>query len=442
VYKVLLAEDEEDIRDILATMIESEFDCEIIQVPSGNKAVEALEKDEDIIAIISDYSMADGNGGLVYNYNKKHKNLPFVMVSGGFLEDYPGLDDIFQINDKNKYVNKPVNFDKFLTDLRPIFSKQEESSDYCRVKLWFIEKFPPVDFAVYLKLGDGKFVKIKNDNDDNFEEVTRYKDKTDNTFFLKTCDFSNYMKKLISEFHLSLESTGKPDNIEMCGYTLEILSDTLSFLGVSPLQMEVVNKTVESCLSALVQDKSIKNELKVFLEGQGYFVSHAVTAIHIACMLSKELSMGEEKTIKKIAFAGILHDLGLKSLTRYSHIMKLDHVDYIDLPQAQKTCIREHTHEAVKLFENYALVPDDSLTMIREHHEYPDGSGFPKGVKEAQMSILSIVFSMSIVIADHFFYKGNSTDSLNLLVKKLTSLGFDQGKSKRVFDIFKSKANA
>ncbi|MBG07520.1 MAG: hypothetical protein CME68_02080 [Halobacteriovoraceae bacterium] len=64
--KILIVEDEESVADVMEMYIETEFDNEIIFAKSGNEAIEILKKDHDIVLVLSDYTMEDGNGRVLY----------------------------------------------------------------------------------------------------------------------------------------------------------------------------------------------------------------------------------------------------------------------------------------------------------------------------------------------------------------------------------------
>lgn len=85
--RVLLVEDDEDLRFIALTKLEK-LQLEITVAYSGNEAIKLLENGLLVDLIISDYSMPDGDGVTLLEYvAKRNTTLPFVFYSS-----HPRLD--------------------------------------------------------------------------------------------------------------------------------------------------------------------------------------------------------------------------------------------------------------------------------------------------------------------------------------------------------------
>ena len=173
--KVLIIDDEEDIRDIVKMILEGEFDCDFLQAASGNQAVEILGSDEgkEVKAIISDYTMNDGNGSVVYNYNKNEsERKPFCFLSGGYLEDYKDLDNFEVDSDMDHYLHKPIDHEQLISTFKFMMSLGDQTAegmeghaDYKKVHIWNLQKFLEENFDLYIKLSDEKFVKVVRGHD-------------------------------------------------------------------------------------------------------------------------------------------------------------------------------------------------------------------------------------------------------------------------------------
>lgn len=108
--KILVVDDEPDIREILTMMIEAVSDCDIVQAESGNRAIKILEEDNDVSIIFCDYRMQDGNGGDVYKYVRGRDNfIPYVMISTDRPEDHVELLNFKEHHPQNDYLAKPVS---------------------------------------------------------------------------------------------------------------------------------------------------------------------------------------------------------------------------------------------------------------------------------------------------------------------------------------------
>ena len=119
--KILIVDDEDAIRFLLAHFISPRFPFEILQATSGNSAIELLKKEKDIEVILCDYRMGDGNGGTVYDYIKRNELLvPFVMMSTDKPEKYDCFKGFYEENPKNDYLQKPFQQEALISILEKI----------------------------------------------------------------------------------------------------------------------------------------------------------------------------------------------------------------------------------------------------------------------------------------------------------------------------------
>lgn len=433
--KLLLVDDEVEILDIISTLIESEIDCEIITAETGNQGVEQLKKSQNFDLILSDYNMPDGNGGVLYNHNRAHDNLPFVFISGGYLEDYDNVKDFYTSNPKNSYIHKPIDFDELLSVIHKAVDGRGESmdSDYCAVPFSLLEIYDASQFNLYLKINDQKFVKLKNEDEDFNDDFGKYKEKGQSGLYLTRDDFKTYMDRLIVEQNKKLlESPSEVSTIEICGENLEVMKESLYTLGLTDEQLSLMSATVESCIDSLGAEPPIQKSLEAFLKSKGYYVSHSLTAAFISYRILCKLGMTQDSIISKLFYASILHDVTLQD-SNLCQIYNINGPEYQELPKKDRDKIKNHMLECANLLEDCASVPSDVLTIIKEHHELPDGTGFPRGLNETNLSGLSLIFIAALRLADHIFFHGHSQDSLYRFLGKMRECKFDEGHSEKTF---------
>ena len=82
--KILVVDDEEDVREIITDFIVENFDIDVLQASTGMEAINCIEGEKDIGLIIADYNfpdLGDGgvNGGGIYTFNLGNQNIPFFL---------------------------------------------------------------------------------------------------------------------------------------------------------------------------------------------------------------------------------------------------------------------------------------------------------------------------------------------------------------------------
>ncbi|MEE2742842.1 MAG: response regulator, partial [Bdellovibrionota bacterium] len=114
VMKILVVDDEEDVREIITDFIAENFDLEVLQAGTGMEAITALENETEVGLIIADYNfpdLGDGgvNGGGIYTFNLGNQNIPFFLFSAERPEDHQELDSFRLDNPLNTIIGKPYD---------------------------------------------------------------------------------------------------------------------------------------------------------------------------------------------------------------------------------------------------------------------------------------------------------------------------------------------
>lgn len=103
-------------------------------------------------------------------------------------------------------------------------------------------------------------------------------------------------------------------------------------------------------------------------------LGHAEVTAALSSAIAQAMGLGE-KDIKNVLIAAYLHDIGKRNIPEYllarEGVMR-------DLPKADQDLVRSHVEEAEAVISDLGLPRSEAvLRAIREHHERPDGSGYP-----------------------------------------------------------------
>lgn len=107
-----------------------------------------------------------------------------------------------------------------------------------------------------------------------------------------------------------------------------------------------------------------------------YALQHAIHAATVAVVLSRQLGWSDEQKLRLV----------LGALTMNVSILELQAqmAAQQDLPSArQRQTIRAHPEASAGLLEAAGVADALWLAMVREHHERPDGTGYPQATKAA-----------------------------------------------------------
>lgn len=126
---------------------------------------------------------------------------------------------------------------------------------------------------------------------------------------------------------------------------------------------------------------------KNFSDEDMYF--HSLNVSVLAMMLAHEQKCTQEQ-IKAVGMAAIFHDLGKVNVPD-KVLLKTD-----PLTRAEEGLMQLHTQYGVDIGRK-AGMPDLVLEVIANHHEYMDGTGYPKGLKGDVIPMITRIVTIANV---------------------------------------------
>ena len=105
-----------------------------------------------------------------------------------------------------------------------------------------------------------------------------------------------------------------------------------------------------------------------------YTYEHSISVSVYASMVGLAFGFNPEE-IKKLAIAGILHDIGKKCIP-YEILHKPDRLNDEEFNE-----IKKHPNYGYNMVKENTQLPATAKVVILQHHENEDGSGYPKGLK-------------------------------------------------------------
>jgi putative nucleotidyltransferase with HDIG domain len=118
-----------------------------------------------------------------------------------------------------------------------------------------------------------------------------------------------------------------------------------------------------------------------------YTRGHSARVGQLAALMGRELDL-DDKTLSHIEIGGYLHDIG-KIGIEDAILLKAD-----DLTSGERTVIKEHTNIGLGILEPVEL-GEEILDFVQNHHERLDGSGYPRGLKDDQISVVARIAAVA-----------------------------------------------
>lgn len=173
----------------------------------------------------------------------------------------------------------------------------------------------------------------------------------------------------------------------------EFLSATKTIKSINQnlfAKPEEVHSEADALVKALVDSMLSDTDVAIVLMsdkigGEDVYY-HSLNVMLLSLMLAKELKAPPEAA-RLMGLAALFHDAGKADVPEY--IVRKMH----PLTKVELAALQEHCAYGVNIGRRLGLSPE-GLTIIEQHHEHVDGSGYPKGLKGPQLSMLSKIVAV------------------------------------------------
>ncbi len=413
--KVLVVEDEEELREILCFFFESKWDAEVEQAGTGDDAITLLTGPEKFDLVACDYNMPRGNGGKVFQFVQTMAVKPkFILLSSDLPEDHPEII----LSEIAGYAPKPL----FSAPLESIVQKimaeapvAEAAPDlYCRVSVELLHKLNVVPCDLYIKISDQKMIKVMNAGD-VFGDVDaeKYQQKKVAYLFIDQKNIDEVVQKLIRAFR-QLEKTfdpkqRPPGHIHISEALQGTIHEMATKLGFSAALESLVKANMETALAVIDQNPDLAEILSgAIVDTENYLARHSVLMPFIAAHFAELMEWQSSQTFQKLIIASFLHDATISD----DLLAKVQvEAELAAFTPEQAKVWQVHTLLASEIARQFTEIPPDVDQIIAQHHELPDGTGSPNHLNHTRIAPLAALF----IIAQDFLLYFENTGSLDLL---------------------------
>lgn len=122
-----------------------------------------------------------------------------------------------------------------------------------------------------------------------------------------------------------------------------------------------------------------------------YTAGHQKRTASIAISIARQANIQDKNFLITLYLGALIHDVGKISVP----------IEYLTLPRKLKSfeleTIKQHVNNGVRIIDKIHC-PWDIRSIVAQHHERLDGSGYPLGLKEGEISELAKI----VAVADVF----------------------------------------
>ncbi|MBF0316424.1 MAG: response regulator [Oligoflexia bacterium] len=445
---VLLVDDEESVLELNTLELEGKLDVQVIDVRCGNDAIAYLKQNPTVDIVICDYDMPNGNGALVYNYvkNWNHSNqtqaISFIFFTSRALNELKETLG-FTNQERDGYLQKPLGF-KLLTETtaRLLNTKSNTgASEYCKVGLKRFLKFSISNFDLYIKLAEDKFVKVINKNNTYDPiQIEKYAEKGIDYLHISKEDFSEFSTQYSKALEASLKdhTLSTEDRVAKEVEGVQFIHETIQNLGINQTVVTTTNLLIESNQQMLKNNPDIFKLLTSMMANKNYIYEHSLMMSYFGSMIATEMKWSTSATLQKIVSACFMHDMLLEN-PEFAKIEQLtdDVIASNALTHRQVEAIKKHPTEMAAKVRTIKNFPPDIDQMIMDHHERPDGSGFPRGITSSHISPMTTLLIITEEFVAQIFQKKVNANTIHKVAAGIKAK-YNHGNFKKTIEGFLS----
>ena len=254
----------------------------------------------------------------------------------------------------------------------------------------------PVD--LYVQLSENKFICVCNAGTKiDQSQLVKYTEKNIDSLWIDKDSFGKITDQTLRLTHLVLDQAHVPaeKKLGVIASASSIIFKELALSGLNAAIYDRVKDITASTITLLEEVSDFSNVLNTMSSLSNDQIRHATVVSSTSVLIAKEMGWTNRSTLEKLALGGLLHDIGLLLLPE-----ELTSKAKSDMTRKELETYESHCEKGVELLKTLSTASEDVIAIVREHHEFADGSGYPNKIKNLKQHPMSKLVAMANVFTD------------------------------------------
>lgn len=263
----------------------------------------------------------------------------------------------------------------------------------------FADTFAGIEVHVHVT---GKYIRL-NYSQDQFVDILRKLQQRDvREVYITQAD----CKAIIEHAQASLSSknffdpnTTTEKKVEGLDNTVKVVKQVIKQLGISPETVQLIKTANDRAMSVMHEAPTLYAFIQRFKKNCSEEFLHSMLTSFIMTMIIDQFPWKSDQVKEKGAMAALLCDM-LLDKEDFELIREWEKSGYVlELPER----IRRHPSETADKLRPKRLIASETITIIEQHHELPNGKGFPMGPNAPKFNQLAAIFIISQNFIEQLF---------------------------------------
>lgn len=317
-------------------------------------------------------------------------------------------------------------------------------SGFFRIAAAGLKLSRPLPADIYIRLGANHYCKRFRSTDgfsqSDLEE--HFQGAGLEFFFVRKNQAEELVRSRSREIETLLEKELPREAVmEAASESLHVVHNLVTQIGFTPRTEELAKNTVKLVLQSIERNPALMEITQKLRIDEGKYISaHSVMLAELACAVAYRIGWASASVFMKLTLSAFLHDISLddQRLARMRILHGMTEAKGFSL--AMKDKVRLHPIKGAELAKKFRDIPADVDTIISQHHESPDGQGFPRGLFAHQINPLASIFIVAHDLLDFHLGRNPSDSSQPSLEAFLEAKrdSYEQGSFRKISESLKT----
>lgn len=276
--------------------------------------------------------------------------------------------------------------------------------EYISIRVSTLRGERNIDFNCYVKINDKFVLYLRQGDSFEGERLKRLKDKKLKKMFIPK-EFENnyldYMKKNIEIAYDDKSNKSIESRAEIIQGQQESNAERVM---ENPENQEAYAETkvaAQQYVQFLLKNPQAKNAILNIENTDKNLAHHGVSVSTFAVAIAEKINL-DPKLTQLLALGSLIHDIGHQSssLDLYRPVSSMSKEDF--------EIFKQHPSVGAKRVHDKNHFDQQVISIINEHEECIDGSGFPRGYNEQKLDPLSVIVAAANSLDRMITFEGAS----------------------------------
>ncbi len=279
------------------------------------------------------------------------------------------------------------------------------SEDYQEVPLKMIDPESDLPADVFLHI-NSKYIQYLHAGDSiRIDKYDLFLNKNVKSIYVKDEDYDKVMDWCLTvrqTFRDELVEEAGEDAKELIEDSLELeeeLYDVFSDQILTQERVEKIKTYADEFVEKASEQENFQRALAALLKRNETLAAHGSNVANLSVLIGMISGIGSKYALNNLFMAGLLHDYGKVKIP--------PHIVENPSDANYERLMTGHPEASIKIIEKSEGLPEQVFKMIMEHHEYWNGSGYPRGIREFDIYEYTPILSIANEI-DNYLVKNRA----------------------------------